>query len=224
MATAKIFYDVYDAELQIADIARAFETYEDGLAIAPDREMKYIDAVMKDHPDVDRMEVQQHLINLAFEEIERSRQSICHAFVLTNFSAFEYGVLRITENYLKAVESNLSLKDFAGSGFEKFLIVAEKLAVARLHNEDLWDDAKPYRLVRNQIAHNGGICLNTDDKNKIEKALLSLGNSRLKKMADEEMWSIEIDARFVKKMNARMTMLVRSAHETLEGILDHANP
>ena len=224
MASAKIFFDVYDAELQLADILRAFDTSEEGLAAAPDREAKYIDAVLSDHPDAERNEIRRHLVNEAFSEIERSRQTICQAFVLSNFSTFEFGLLRITENYLTAANSNFVLKDFAGHGYEKFLIVANKLAAANLINKESWDCVPSYCLVRNQIAHNGGMCTNIEERNKIEKALKTLGNSGLNEVPEQDMWSIEIEPRFVKKMNARMTVLLRSAHETLEGILDHANP
>ena len=218
-----ITFDLYDIELQLADIMRAFETAEEGLASAPDREAVFIEAVLHDHPDATRAGVQKYLYNEAFAEIERSRQSICQAFVLANYSAFEFGVLRITENYLKTTSSEFKLKDFSGTGFEKFLIIARKLAKTELYNEELWELIGPYRAVRNQIAHNNGICLVEDEKNKILKAVLKLGDSRLIETKENESWTINVDAVFVRKMNSRLVALVRSASQTLEGAISNAH-
>lgn len=217
---SNINFDVYDAELRLADISRAFEAAEHGLAGAPEREQEFIASVMQDHPDATSADVADYLLNEASEEIGRSRQSICHAFVLANYSVFEFGVLRIAENYLKATESQLAIRDFAGSGYEKFLVIAKKLASVALHNEELWEKIPHYRSIRNSIAHNGGFCVNEDEKNKVAKVLALLGDSRLREVPDQEVSVIEIDTRFLLKMNARLIMLTRSAHETLERALD----
>lgn len=211
--------DAYFVELQLAFIARGFESAEKGLLAAREDDNAFIENVLGEHQESERMKRAKHWAKEADLEIARSMQSVRKAFVLANFSAFEFGVVRVAENYLNSVGSRLGLSDLAGSGYEKFHLVAKKIACVQLHNDELWEAAPHYRKIRNKIAHNGGYCLNLDEKNGIKNAIKFLGNASLGSDAESGISEIELESRFVVKMNALMVMLVRSAHETLNEVI-----
>jgi hypothetical protein len=198
-------------------LARAFEASENGLNEIPNDDVKYIDSSLGVFEAEEREGMRLALLELAKEEEVEIAQSIRRAFILAMYSSFEFSLGHIAQNYLIESKSKLIMRDFNGSGYEKFFIVAKKLAAQNLYNEASWHDLPYYRDIRNLCAHNNGLCVNEDERNKMMKAVDVIGDASVELWGDAGIWQIRFTPAFVVKMNSKLTLLTRSAHATLEG-------
>jgi hypothetical protein len=198
-------------------LSRAFEASENGLNEIPQHDVQYIDSSLDVFKAEEREDMRLELLELAKEEEVEIAQSIRRAFILAMYSSFEFSLGNIAKNYLIESNSKLSMKDFSGSGYEKFFTVAKKLAVKNLYNEASWEVLPYYRDIRNLCAHNNGLCVNEDERNKMAKAVGVIGDASVELWGDAEIWQVRFTPAFVEKMNSRLTLLTRSAHATLEG-------
>ena len=208
-------FGLYDAEFKIDILSRALDEGDRGILDSSSRDEEFIDAVLRDHPIEERVKYRQHLQNEAWKEIELSRQAHRSAMLLSAYTLFEISVVKFAESYLSARKYDLRMRDIAGSGYEKFIVVADKIAKRRRHNEDLWKDASCIRGLRNLFAHNSGMIFTMEERRKHEKCLISLGGSDMIRNDESSLFIVELDLLFVKRVIAKLVMLIRSAYWTL---------
>jgi hypothetical protein len=206
---------LFDAEIRFEIINRAINEGDRGILDSISREQQLIDSVLNHYPEAERHEYRSHLQEINWQEMENARQLNRAALFLACYSTFEFFVLKFTLSYLEASSLKLRLKDIGGSGYEKFVVVADRIAMKRRRRAEIWQDVSGIRDVRNFFAHNGGLAFEEEQKAKVRKALEVIGHIDLLSEDGSGALTVNLDARFMTLVHAKLNCLVQSAYWTL---------
>ena len=217
-------YTLVDAEWKMQILDRALDAGDKGILESHSTDAAIIKEFMIEYSDEEMLRYRKHLHDESWREIELARQAHRSAMMLAMYSVFELSVLKLTAKYLQKSTSEMRLRDIAGQGYEKFIIVADRIGGRRRHNAELWSEIAAIREIRNLFAHNGGIAEEADKQTKIKKALDLLEIYEVVKSGDQDELVIELDVRSVKLIGAKLVMVIRSAYWTLFDEVQVAHP
>lgn len=206
---------LFDAEVRFEIINRAMTEGDRGILDSISREKQLIEGVLNHYPETERPEYRKHLEEINWHEMENARQLNRAALFLASYSTFEFFVLKFTQSYLEASSLNLRLRDIGGSGYEKFIVVADRIAMKRRRRAEMWLDVSCIRDIRNFFAHSGGFAFEEEQKAKVRKALEVIGHIDLLIEDGGGALTVNLDARFMTLVHAKLNCLVQSAYWTL---------
>ena len=102
------------------------------------------------------------------EETAKLKAFECHARLLSLFSVFEASLMELSREVLRTRNFPLSDKDFSGSGLERAKLILSKVGgLAFLFSKNEWRTILNIQVVRNLIAHTGGLV--SSDSSQAEK-------------------------------------------------------
>jgi hypothetical protein len=194
-----INYDLYDGLIQLRYVKKAMLHALEGIEAATNQTILDVEADLSFASDDFPKEVstigvaivaRQHLKSTLYVQLYSS--------LLSAYAIFEHTLLVLSENYLKASESVLSVGDFSGSGIEKSKTIISKVGgVGKVFSGESWEKIIRVRTIRNKLAHTFGEVSAADLSSKEKSVFTDTAGVKLEATGVEDRAKIVLHQDFV---------------------------